>query len=371
MVAARFMDPLGEDSQEGAPIILNTKVPDISTVSIEKRQLGFALTLGGAVFSIGLNSNGVPAITLGPTASASSATVSATVAPSVTAPTTAQATVSPVDTATAGLVSSSAATPINTSSGNTVLPTAPLTTPTISPSSLSTTTKATGLQTTTAIIFAGGSAITSVKTLGSEPTGQSSSGGGLTSPQIAGVVVGVIGGTAALLLLLVLCVRWRRHIRDNKRKSRGGESVRALHTGPAPMMAHNSARFTNMFPAPGDQAVMHDADSARMTFLPSGGAAFLNRASGSPLHGSRPASPIITNAIPRSPLMGAHRSVPASPTLASPYKSGTSAEVAFLAADASQWLNRNSTAAMGQPTTSAEPLPDGAAAAIASHSHNG
>jgi hypothetical protein len=78
-------------------------------------------------------------------------------------------------------------------------------------------------------------------------------------------------------------LRWRRHRRDNKRASRGGESVKALHTGPAPIMPHNSARFT-MFPPPPDQT----DNAANVAFLPSGAAGWLNRLSGSPLRADSP-----------------------------------------------------------------------------------
>ena len=141
------------------------------------------------------------------------------------------------------------------------------------------------------------------------------------------------------------------------------------------MMAHNSARYTEMFPG-GGGVVISDADSGRMTFLPAGAAGFLNRASGSPLQGpSRTGSPVNGMnhlSIPPTPTVPAqYRSGPPSPSVPAHYQSGSTADVAFLAAGASEWLNRNPNNPMSPPGPSAGPSsgpssgPDGGANMIA------
>ncbi|KIW01258.1 hypothetical protein, variant 2 [Verruconis gallopava] len=356
-----------------------TRRAEIEAAVIAKRQLGFEITLGNAVFSIGLNSNGLPAFTVteavSPTTKATTTAANTPVDTSAAAPvqttaantpqqtaTTPVETNTPVNTATAN----TGAATVNTASGNTVLPTSPLvtfgtSTGTLSSNLLSVSSKTgtiTGQYTTTEIIFAGGTPVTSVMTMGATATQQASKH--LSPPAIAGAVVGAVGGTAALLLLLVLCVRWRRHVRDNKRLSRGGESVRALHTGPAPMMAHNSARFTNIFPQGRAVAVDDDASSSRMAFLPAGAAGFLNRASGSPLRSDSPSQQVQNSdaARPMSLQNAAEHSAPKLPVppLPTANTSKTSGEVQFLAADASTWLNRNSNAPVQAGDTSASPM---------------
>lgn len=222
----------------------------------------------------------------------------------------------------------------------------------------------TGLITTTQSNFADGSTIVTVETLGA--ASPPPSGGGLSPPSIAGAVVGAVGGTAAILLLLVFCVRYRRHVKD-KRKSMGAESIKALHVGPSPMMAHNSARYTNMFPN-GGAVRSSSPGSARVAFLPASAAGFLNRASGSPLQGmSRAGSP------DNSP-GGLHAPVPPSPSIPAHFKSGGSGhtgEVAFLAADASNWLNRSDNGnPVPQPGPSGTQVPFAAAAIPTSNSRN-
>jgi hypothetical protein len=57
-----------EERQEQEPALWTTEEADVASAVVEKRQLGIAVTLGGAVFSVGLDSNGLPAFTIGPPA---------------------------------------------------------------------------------------------------------------------------------------------------------------------------------------------------------------------------------------------------------------------------------------------------------------
>lgn len=113
--------------------------------------------------------------------------------------------------------------------------------------------------------------------------------------------------------------------------------------------------------------MISDADSAKVAFLPAGGAAFLNRASNSPLHSpARADSPLSHDGEGQAGIQDRMLSIPPSPVVPDRYKSGNSAEVAFLAADASTWLNRQS----NQPIPQSGPdsgLAPGAAAAVAAH----
>jgi hypothetical protein len=225
----------------------------------------------------------------------------------------------------------------------------------------------TGLLTTTEVIFAGGTPVTSVMTYGAASATAAPSKH-LSPPAIAGAVVGAIGGTAAFFLLLVLFVRWRKHVKDNKRASHGGESIKALHTGPAPMMAHNSMRYTTMFPPGGPSGVADDDASGRVAFLPAGATGFLNRAPGSPLASGSPLranSPLSQGGPDPATAEGSQtlseRTIPTqSPAAAAAaVPTNRSGEVAFLAADASGWLNRNSSGPLqGQSTDKHNPMPN-------------
>lgn len=84
MAAANALRQWAE-RQEQEPVLLTTQEADISSAVVEKRQLGIALTLGNAVFSVGLGPNGLPAFTIG-----APPPVATTPAPTPAAPRTTQ-----------------------------------------------------------------------------------------------------------------------------------------------------------------------------------------------------------------------------------------------------------------------------------------
>jgi hypothetical protein len=170
---------------------------------------------------------------------------------------------------------------------------------------------------------------------------------GTSPPVIAGAVVGAVGGTAAILLLIVLFLRWRRHRNDSKRNSHGSESIKALHTGPAPIMPHNSARFTTSIPP------AQPDNSTRAAFLPAGAAGWLNRLSGSHLRAESPlhqdtARELDPESSGHSSQNVAEQQVHAPPPAAATQDS--TGQIPFLPVGASGWLNRNSTTPVDRDT---------------------